>query len=197
VTRVIPRWLPNALTLLRIAMVPAWLALGLFERQRALAGADVHRLAFIALLLFIGATDVTDGLLARRFHLESNLGATLDAVADKLAGFVAATFLTFFAQPAFTPLPAWLWFGLLGRDLLLGIGWLTVFAKHRAVHVEHRWHGRVASLLLFVLVLASCAAAPREVIEGIALAVAALAVPGTAVYMREGFRQLAPPRPGA
>jgi cardiolipin synthase len=187
-----PRWFPNALTSLRIALVPTWLWLAFLERAHALRGVHVERGVLIALLLIVGATDVADGLIARRYHLESNVGATLDAIADKLAGFAAATFLTFFAWPAFTALPVWLWAVLVARDVLLGIGWVTVFAKHRTVHVEHRWHGRLSTLLLFVLVLAATAAAPPAVVSALAVVVLVLTVPGTLVYLREGFRQLGP-----
>src|SRR5688572_23818685 len=100
-----PRWLPNALTIARIGLVPVWLAMALSMRSRALDGIEVNRLPMVLLLLVIGATDIVDGILARRFKLATNLGATLDAVADKLASFVAVTFLTFMAVPAFTPLP--------------------------------------------------------------------------------------------
>src|SRR5688572_8423479 len=105
----VPAWLPNALSSLRIALVPAWLALAVIERARALDGEEVRRLPVVLLLLVLGATDMIDGQLARRFHLESNLGATLDATADKLATFVGTTFLAFFAAPAFTAVPWWLW----------------------------------------------------------------------------------------
>lgn len=185
-----PRWLPNALSVLRIALVPAWLALAFVERARALDGADVRRLPLVALLLLIGATDLLDGLLARRFKLATNLGATLDAVADKLATAAAVTFLAFLAPPAFTPLPVWLWAALLARDLLLGAGFLTVWLRHRAVEVEHRWHGRLATLLLFATVVAACAAAPPALVAAGALLVTALVVPGTLAYLREGWRQL-------
>jgi cardiolipin synthase len=182
--------LPNLLSLLRIALLPAWLALAFFERGRALQDLPVHRLPVLALMLVIGATDVLDGFIARRFHLTSNFGATLDAVADKLATFLAVTFLAFFATPAFTPLPVWLWLALVARDVLLGAGWITVWLKHRVVHVEHRWHGRAATLLLFLVVLAAFAGAPALPVTLGAAAVLALVVPGTWDYLHEGWRQL-------
>jgi cardiolipin synthase len=181
---------PNALTVLRIVLLPAWLALAFHQRGRALEGLEVHRLPVLALMLVIGATDVLDGFIARRFHLTSNLGATLDAVADKLATFIAATFLAFFAAPAFTALPVWLWLALVLRDALLGVGWITVWLKHRAVHVNHRWHGRAATLLLFVVVLAAFAGVPAVWVNLGSAVVLALVVPGTWDYMREGWHQL-------
>jgi cardiolipin synthase (CMP-forming) len=184
------RTLPNILTLLRIGLLPAWLALAALERTHALEGAPVHRGPVLLLMLLIGLTDFCDGLIARRWHLETNLGAMLDAVADKLASFLAVTFLAFFAAPAFTPLPVWLWAALFGRDLLLGTGYVTVWLKHRAVRVAHRWHGRAATFLLFVIVVAAFAGAPRPLVTLASLVVVALVVPGTWVYMREGWHQL-------
>jgi len=190
---VIPRWAPNALSALRIASVPAWLALALVERGRALDGAEVRRALVIAVLLAIGATDVLDGQLARRFGLASNLGATLDAVADKLATVVAVTFLAFLAAPAFTPLPLWLWAALVLRDLLLAAGFVAVWRRHGHVQVEHRWHGRLATLVLFATVVAACAGAPALAVGAGSLAVVLLIVPGTADYLRNGWRQLHAP----
>jgi cardiolipin synthase (CMP-forming) len=186
----VPAWLPNALSMTRIALVPAWLALAVTERARALDGEDARRLPVVLLLLVLGATDMIDGQLARRFHLESNFGATLDATADKLATFAGTTFLAFFAAPAFTPVPWWLWLALLVRDMLLGVGYLAVWLRHRAVHVEHRWHGRLGTLVLFGVVVAATAKAPPVVVTLGALTAFALVVPGTVAYMREGWRQL-------
>ena len=187
----IPRWLPNALTLTRIGLVPVWLAMALAERGHALyGGAPVRRWPIAVLLIVLGATDVIDGWMARRFKLATNFGATLDAVADKLASFVGVTFLTFLAAPAFTPLPVWLWVALIVRDALLGTGWVCVWLKHREVHVKHEWHGRSSSLLLFIVVVAASLRAPAWAVAFGSAAVLVLVVPGTWAYMREGWRQL-------
>lgn len=188
--KMVPRWLPNALTLARIGLVPVWLALAVTERAHALEGLTVRRLPVGLILIVLGLTDMLDGWLARRFKLATNLGATLDAVADKLASFVGVTFLTFFAAPAFTPLPVWLWISLFARDALLGTGWVCVWLKHRQVHVKHEWHGRSATLLLFVVVVAASFGAPLWAVTLGSAVVLALVVPGTWAYMREGWRQL-------
>jgi len=67
-------WLPNAITLTRLASLPVltWMAF------RGMHG------AFAALLLPALASDVADGWVARRLAAESALGATLDSVADIL-----------------------------------------------------------------------------------------------------------------
>src|SRR5207253_6023829 len=64
---------PNALTLLRLAIVPVFLVAS-FRGD--------FTLAFI-LFVSAAATDVIDGFVARRFNQRSRLGAVLDPAADK------------------------------------------------------------------------------------------------------------------
>ena len=71
------RHIPNALTLLRIALVPVIVALMM---------ADTPSMLLLAAILFCAAslTDWLDGYAARRLGVESNLGRMLDPIADKL-----------------------------------------------------------------------------------------------------------------
>ncbi len=186
----IPRWLPNALSIVRIVAIPGWLVLAFIARGHALSHQPDERGWVIALLVAVGLTDVVDGFLARRFHLATNLGATLDAAADKLATFAVVTFLAFWATPLFTPLPRWFWALLVSRDLLLGLGFIIVRLKHGTVEVAHRWHGRLATLLLFVTVVAACLRMPELLVMAGGVVVTALIIPGTVDYAREGWRQL-------
>jgi cardiolipin synthase len=66
--------IPNALTVLRIGLVPA-LAWALWERAYVEA---------LALAAFMGLTDALDGYLAKHYGWRSRLGAMLDPLADKL-----------------------------------------------------------------------------------------------------------------
>jgi phosphatidylglycerophosphate synthase len=185
------RHLPNALTALRIVLLPLWIALVVVQRDRALDALEVHRAPLLVFGFLLGLTDVVDGIAARALQVSSNFGAALDAVADKLAQQLGVTLLTFFAVPAYTPLPLWLWATVVARDVLIGTGWLTVRLHRGAVHVEHRWHGKVATWLLFMLVLGSVAALPQWLINATSALTCALIVPGTLAYLRAGVRQLA------
>lgn len=105
------RWLPNAISVLRIVLVVPILYL-------------ISRYDFsTALLLFIvaGVSDVLDGLLARSFDWQSRIGALLDPLADKLliAGSFAALWLVGL-------LPLWLAATVIGRDILI-VGGATFY----------------------------------------------------------------------
>ena len=70
--------LPNILTALRIGVIPI-IVLTFYFDDATIA----HQLsAFLFLIACI--TDFFDGYIARKFHLESNLGKMLDPIADKI-----------------------------------------------------------------------------------------------------------------
>lgn len=185
-----PSWLPNAISVLRIALLPAWVVAAEAANRAAEATADpgTPRTWALLVLVAIGLSDVVDGFLARRFHLQSRTGATLDAVADKLAQVVLFTYLALRTGPAFAPIPPWFLGLLIGRDLVLLLGSCAIRLRHGSVPVEHRAHGKAASLLLFGLLLAFCAGL-GERLAGPALALAAIVVAGSAgLYVRDGLR---------
>ena len=71
--------LPNKLTVLRVVMIPFFVAFLLFDITGA---AD----KWIALAIFCAAslTDMLDGKIARKYNLVSNFGKFMDPLADKL-----------------------------------------------------------------------------------------------------------------
>lgn len=96
--------LPNAITLLRLLLVPVIAVLLAEERYAA---------AFV--VFAIGAvSDGVDGLLARRLKAESQIGLMLDPVADKL--FVMTTAFVLAWQGL---LPWWMAAALIVRDVLI------------------------------------------------------------------------------
>ncbi len=74
--------LPNILTLIRLGLIPVFVAL--FYYPTPLSN-------FYAAIVFVIAalTDLLDGFLARKLHLETKFGAFLDPVADKIIVCVA------------------------------------------------------------------------------------------------------------
>lgn len=105
------RWLPNAISLMRIVLV-APILMYIVEGRYGLA----------LLLFFIaGFSDGVDGYLAKRFDWHTRIGALLDPIADKL--LVGGTFITM----VFTGLvPVWLAALVIFRDVVI-VGGATAY----------------------------------------------------------------------
>jgi cardiolipin synthase len=98
------RWLPNAISIMRIALVAPILWL-IVQRQFDLA---------LILFFVAGLSDGLDGFLAKRFDWHTRIGALLDPIADKL--LIAGTFITL----AFTGhIPLWLAGVVVFRDVVI------------------------------------------------------------------------------
>lgn len=165
-------------------------------RDAAVAGAPAPSAWLAVILVVLGLSDVLDGWLARRFRLTSRFGATLDAVADKLAQVAFVTYFAWRGAPAFQPLPLWFWGLIFGRDVVLAIGYLVLRRRHGTVDTEHEVHGKIASVLLFLVVLGVSAGAPAMAVNVAVWATTAVVVFSTLGYVRAGFAALragAPP----
>lgn len=66
--------IPNAMSLFRLCLIP--FIVYLYWRQKEYAA--------VGLIVLSGATDIADGIVARRFHMVSDFGKILDPIADKL-----------------------------------------------------------------------------------------------------------------
>lgn len=164
--------IPNLLTGLRLVLVPVFVVVALDGANTQVAAGWSSPVFWIVAVA--GVTDVLDGHLARRWDLTSRLGALLDAVADK--SFQVATLVTITAlgRPLFTQLPLWLLAAVVARDLVLLGGWILLARLGRPVVVEHEIHGKVATTLVFGLILGASLGWPEQALAPVA-GVAALA----------------------
>ena len=158
---------PNALSLLRLFMVPVVVAL-------LLGGAD--GLA-AALFVLAALTDFLDGRIARRAG-PTQLGRILDPVADRLMLSSVAVVLAIRGL-----LPAWAVAILVGRDLLALAGSLVVGSKIRVNKV-----GKAATAVLMVAV-AFVVISPGKVGEIMFYAGFALSVAAGVLYVKS-LRQI-------
>ncbi|MEE9218246.1 MAG: CDP-diacylglycerol--glycerol-3-phosphate 3-phosphatidyltransferase [Acidobacteriota bacterium] len=117
--------LPNALTTLRIFLVPLLVVVLLTVRETPILGLVIFLLALL--------TDYLDGFLARRRSEETTLGALLDPVADKLltaAAFISLVELDF--------APAWMVVVIIGREF--AVSGLRSIASSQGVTIPaSRW----------------------------------------------------------
>lgn len=190
----VPAWIPNAITVLRIALIPAWW----FHAERCAtlvaAGEDgaLQRSLALAALLMIGVSDLADGYLARRHQLITQVGAVLDAVADKLAQVLLLVFFTFQTGTAFASVPLSFFAIVIGRDVVLGSGYLLIRARRGRTLVTHHWHGKLSSLLIFVLLAALTAGLSPQAALPALHGLSVLIVLSTASYFRDGWLQWSP-----
>ncbi|MDR2935083.1 MAG: CDP-diacylglycerol--glycerol-3-phosphate 3-phosphatidyltransferase [Candidatus Adiutrix sp.] len=102
------RWLPNAVTVGRLAAAPLIVLLLTVYPGGAPWISGLAALVFLAAAL----TDLLDGYLARRYNLVSTLGKFLDPLADKLLAASALIMLLPLGRA-----PAWIVFLILAREL--------------------------------------------------------------------------------
>ena len=132
------RQIPNALTILRFALVPIFVVL-------MVAADDGHSWPAAILFGVAAVTDQIDGWLARRWHVESEFGKYADPLADRLM-IDAAVLLLYLADR----LP---WAALVivfGRDLLLIAGARVV--QPRGYDFSVNFLGKTATWVLYLAV---------------------------------------------
>ncbi len=165
---------PNALSILRILSAPV---IVYFLSQNNIV-------VFSLLFAFACATDVVDGYIARRFHLESKSGVMLDAIADKTLMVSAFTGMVYFGYLPLFALPL-----LLLRDIVVLMGAMVIiFWGKNSVSpgsIQHSHVSKATTVLQFIAVFAFL----FNVLPYYALAGTALA--GTIAgfgYIRDGLK---------
>jgi CDP-diacylglycerol--glycerol-3-phosphate 3-phosphatidyltransferase len=128
------RQLPNALTILRLALIPLFVGLMLADDPANWPAGIVFAAA--------GITDQVDGFLARRWRVESQFGKVADPLADRLMIDAAAIMLWVDGR-----LP---WYGaliILARDLAMVGGYKLVVP--RGYDFEVSMLGKIATWVLY------------------------------------------------
>ena len=141
------QWLPNALTGIRVLLVPALVIA--FQSHRGLA---------LGVFLAAAITDALDGIIARRFDASSELGRFLDPVADKLIVSAALVLLASeqAALPGIGAIQPALAVTIIAREV--GVSALREFAAERniIVHVSSIGKAKTASQLTALTALLAC-----------------------------------------
>ncbi len=130
--------IPNLLTLLRIAMVPVIIVL-LDGRQ--------YELALVTFVL-AGVTDGLDGWIAKRFNLQSAIGALLDPIADKVLLLSTYVMLTYLQD-----IPFWFLVVVLFRDFLIVGGYWFLIAMESPAKVAPIYVSKINTFLQIVVVI--------------------------------------------
>ena len=113
--------IPNFITLGRVILVPVIFYLLVSNETKA---------AFFVFVL-AGVSDGIDGYLAKRFGWETELGAYLDPMADKL--LLVSMFVALGVQGL---LPVWLAIAVVSRDILIVLGVVLAWVLGQPVPIQ-------------------------------------------------------------
>ncbi len=176
--------IPNALTFLRILLIPVFAVL-------YLKGEPYWALGVFALA---SLTDCFDGLLARKLNQISSMGKLLDPLADKL---MVVTAIACHVALGVFPWPALLIMGV--KELLMVVGGAVMLGRGTVVYANY--YGKTATVFLMAAVIAGFFAGPlneagfpvHQWLLWIAVGLSLLAL---GVYAAQSFRKLKEPRAG-
>ena len=111
--------LPNALTLLRLLLIPVFITLMCRDQMMPALGVFV----------FASITDVADGWIARKYNLITDFGKLFDPLADKL---MVLSVMTMMVVKGIAPLAAVII--LVAKELLMLVGGFLLMKKHVVVY---------------------------------------------------------------
>lgn len=125
---------PNLLSLFRILLIPVIVWLYCSRKAYGLTA---------LVLVLSAATDIADGIIARKWNLISDLGKALDPIADKLTQI--ATMWCLLSRFSYLWLPLGV---LLVKEVFTGA--MSLYAVKKSGVVQGAdWHGKLCTVLLY------------------------------------------------
>ena len=133
--------LPNKLTMLRVLLVPFFVAFLLMEPEH-------EDFKWIALAIFIAAsvTDMLDGMIARRFQLITNFGKFADPLADKMLVCSALVCLSVLGW-----VPVWMTLIVIIREFIIS-GFRLIAAEQGKV-IAASWWGKWKTAVTMIAII--------------------------------------------
>jgi cardiolipin synthase (CMP-forming) len=130
------------LTVFRMVLIPVFVTLLFYQRF----------LWALGIFVLAGLTDGLDGLLARRFGQQSQLGTILDPIADKLmlvTAFIVLSMRSVFPQPlpSHLPVPFWVTIAVISRDVFITVGALAINMMTGFTGFRPSWLGKVNTII--------------------------------------------------
>ena len=153
--------IPNLLSCLRLLLIPFFVG----EYLGAAGPGDYGRAALI--ILASGATDLLDGYIARRFDCITELGKTLDPVADKLTQ--AAILLCLLLRYRLMLILVGI---LAARDLFMAVNGLILLRRGKKLNGAS-WFGKMSTAVFYAasVILIAFPGLPAALASGIMLVV--------------------------
>lgn len=193
--------LANRITILRILLIIPFVScmLKINDPDLSLTMRQMMRYISVVIFFVMAASDVADGMLARRKGQVTRLGSFLDPMADKLLMTCACLLLSserasvggFLLPPTVVVL-------IIGKDMFLLIGFIIVYFLTLQVRIVPVLIGKIATTLQLAMV-AAVLLAPEisSVVPGwirllrvLWWSAAGTAIIATLIYIRNGSRYI-------
>ncbi len=133
--------LPNKLTILRIVLVPFFVAILLTN-----CFGDSSKWVALAIFIIASLTDMLDGKIARKYNLVTNFGKFMDPLADKLLVCSAMICLIELQR-----LAAWIVIIIIAREFIIS-GFRLVASDNGVVIAASMW-GKVKTVFQMAMVI--------------------------------------------
>ena len=177
--------LANKISVFRILLSPCIVASLVYYSP------DRDRLRVLTFGLFLVGvlSDAVDGFIARSKRQQSQLGAVLDPIADKvliLSSLISLS--TIRGLPDWMRIPAWFNLIIISRDAILVVGVMVIFVIKGVISVKPSYVGKLAVVAQMCIVPIVLLRLPMKT-ELLILAAALTVVSGIG-YLRAGARLL-------
>ncbi|MBN1359247.1 MAG: CDP-alcohol phosphatidyltransferase family protein [Sedimentisphaerales bacterium] len=192
---------PTRITLLRILLIVPFVSCMLNINDASLREATrtLLRYAAVGIFVLMAISDALDGYLARRRKEITRLGTFLDPLADKL--LITSASLLLVSQRGHVEgfvLPPTVVVLIIGKDVLLVIGFVLVYLITSQIHIVPVFAGKLATALQLVMVacvlvapeLSTVIPGYRPFLSLLWWSAGAAAVLATLVYIRNGSRYI-------
>ncbi len=140
--------LPNALTIIRIVLVPLLVVVLLTKFEGRMILGVRKELVGAAIFAIASLTDWLDGYLARRHKQVTTLGQLLDPLADKLLVTAALVSLVSMGQA-----PAWMVAVILGREFAVTVLRAMAHARGHVIAASPLGKFKMVSQIVAILAL--------------------------------------------
>ena len=149
--------LPNALTVSRIILIFCFVVLANFDSANPTCVKVGEHTAYVCHVIALivaflaGITDLLDGYLARKYHVESDFGRLMDPLADKI--FILATFIMMLD---YGMIPGWVLIVILTREFMV-TGLRTLASSKNVIISADRWGKMKTATQMFTLAFGGAA----------------------------------------
>ena len=173
--------LPNKLTIVRVCLIPFFVAALLFDHG------NNYTMRIVANVLFIIAslTDLFDGKIARKYNMVTNFGKFMDPLADKLLVCSALICLIELGQ-----LPAWVVIVIISREFIIS-GFRLVAADNGVVIAASYWGKFKTTFQMIAVILLIFDIPALRLVANITVVIAvALTIISLVDYVAKNYRIL-------